>query len=66
MVWLMTLLTVHEYIVPPWGATPMCKGDVITGLYKRPDFILQSVRLILILWSHELGLSVIFWICGKT
>ena len=34
----------------------MCKGDVITGLYKEPDFILQSVRLILILWNHELGL----------
>ena len=34
----------------------MCKVDVITGLYKRPDFILQSVRLTLILWSHELGL----------
>ena len=34
----------------------MCKGDAITGLYKGPDFILQSVRLILILWSHELGL----------
>ena len=33
----------------------MCKGDDITGLYKGPDFILQSVRLILILWSHELG-----------
>ena len=56
MVWLMILLTVHEYIIPPWGATPMCKGDVITGLYKGPDIILQSVRLTLILWSHELGL----------
>ena len=51
----MILLTVHEYISSPVGATPMCKGDDITGLYKGPDFILQSVRLILILWSHELG-----------
>ena len=35
MVWLMILLTVHEYIMPVELSTPMWKRDVITGLYWR-------------------------------
>ena len=48
--------SVREYIIPRGGYPDVQGGDVITGLYKGPDFILQSVRLTLILWSHELGL----------
>ena len=66
MVWLMILLTVHEYIIPPWGLPQCARGMWLQGCTggSRLTYAIHAARTLIV--EPCLGFRLISGFCGKT